>query len=124
MVGDAIAAMPTASRWARAEVAGAARAAVVPLAEVTALPGEVAVLVGGVAVLVGEVPVVPGEMPVVPGEVPEPPGGAVPVTTAWPVLSSWVRAEVTGVVMLATVPPSWVTVSAGEVTVPWPVAAS
>jgi hypothetical protein len=82
------------------------------------------VLAGGVAVLAGEVPVVPGEMPVVPGEVPVPPGGAVPVTTAWPVLSSWVRAEVTGVVMLATVPPSWVTVPAGEVTVPWPVAAS
>lgn len=35
------------------------------------------------------------------------------VTTAWPVLSSWVRAEV----MVLTVPPS-------EGTVPWPAAAS
>jgi hypothetical protein len=39
------------------------------------------------------------------------------VTTAWPVPRGWVRSDVTGVLMLATVPPS-------EVTAPWPVAAS
>jgi hypothetical protein len=144
MAGDAIAAMPAARRWARAEVAGAVRAVTAPLAEVTALPGEVTLLAGVVALVPGEVVVVPGEVPVPPGGVvPVPPGdgatawpvlstgataevtGVVTpltvlvavVTTAWPVPSTWVRAEVTGVAMLVMVPLS-------EVTVPWPVAAS
>ncbi len=46
------------------------------------------------------------------------------VTTAWPVPSTWVSAEVTGAVMLLTVPPSEVTVPPGAVTAPWPAAAS
>jgi len=72
MAGDAIAAIPAARRWARAEVAGAVRAPTAPLAEVTALPGEVTLLAGVVALA-------PGEVVVVPGEVPVPPGGVVPV---------------------------------------------
>jgi hypothetical protein len=115
MAGDAIAAMPAARRWARAEVAAAVRAVTAPLAEVTALPGEVTLLAGAVALVPGAVAlvpgavvVVPGEAVVVPGEVPVPPGGVVPVppvdgATAWPVFSTGVRAEVTGVVMPLTV---------------------
>ena len=51
--------------------------------------------------------------------------GAVAVVTTAPLVpSTWVSAEVTGAVMLLTVPPSEVTVPPGEGTVPWPVAAS
>jgi hypothetical protein len=71
MASDAIAAMPAARRWSRAEVAGAVRTVTAPLAEVTTLPGEVTLLAGVVAL-------VPGEVVVVPGDVPVPPGGAVP----------------------------------------------
>lgn len=46
------------------------------------------------------------------------------VTTTPLVPSTWVSAEVTGAVMLLTVPPSEVTVPPGAVTAPWPVAAS
>jgi hypothetical protein len=79
MAGDAIAAMPAARRWPRAEVAAAVRAAAAPVAVVTALPGEVTLLAGEVALVPGEVVVLPGGVVVVPGEVPVPPGGVVPV---------------------------------------------
>ena len=60
MADDAIAAMPAARRWVRAEVAGAVRAAAVPLGEETVLPGEVLVLPGEAVVVPGEVVVMPG----------------------------------------------------------------
>ena len=71
--GDAIAATPAARRWVKAEVAGAVRAAAVPVRDATALPDEAAVLAGVVAFVPGEVVVPPG------GVVPVPPGGVVPV---------------------------------------------
>jgi hypothetical protein len=77
---DAMAAMPAARRWVKAEVAGAVRAAAVPVRDATALPDEAAVLAGVVAFVPGEVVVPPGEVPVPPGGVvPVPPGGVVPV---------------------------------------------
>jgi hypothetical protein len=139
VAGGVIAAMPAALRCARAEVAGAVRAAV-RLGEVIALPGEAAALPGEVAVVPGRAVVPPAEVVMLPGEVPVPPAGtpALPgatagtvprtwvrtevtgavtplavlapvVTTAWPVLSSWVTDDVAGVLMLLMVPPSEVT---------------